>query len=78
MLTQFKDWIARRIEEYGFIENQDYLLAKIVEQLPSGAKHKTDYHLTIDMAKELSKVERNEKGKQARPYFIDMERILVF
>lgn len=72
----FSTWIKSRIFDYDFVENQDYLLHKFVEQLPSGAKHKTDYHLTLDMAKELSMVERNEKGKQARRYFIDCEKRL--
>jgi len=73
----FTTWIKNRIIKYCFIENQDYLLHKFMEQLPSGAKQKTDYHLTLDMAKELSMVERNEKGKQARRYFIDCERQLL-
>lgn len=36
-----------------------------------------EYHLTLDMAKELSMVERNEKGKQARRYFIECEKNLL-
>jgi phage anti-repressor protein len=71
--TQFKDWIARRIEEYGFIDDQDF------RSFLSGTKGRPakDYHLNLDMAKELSMVERNEKGKQARRYFIDCERRLL-
>lgn len=72
----FSTWIKSRIFDYDFVENQDYLLHKFVEQLPSGAKHKTDYHLTLDMAKELSMVERSEKGKEARRYFIACEKRL--
>lgn len=72
----FSTWIKSRIFDYDFVENQDYLLHKFMEQLPSGAKHKTDYHLTLDMAKELAMVERSEKGKQARRYFIDCEKRL--
>jgi len=71
----FTTWIKNRISKYRFVENQDYLLHKIVEQLPSGRKHKIDYHLTIDMAKELGMIERSEKGRQIRRYFLDMERI---
>jgi phage anti-repressor protein len=70
----FSHWIKARITKYKFRENDDYLLAKFGEQLPSGTKYRTDYHLTLDMAKELSMVENNEKGQQARRYFIDMER----
>ncbi len=73
----FSTWIKSRINDYSFIENVDYLLHKFMEQLPSGAKHKIDYHITIDMAKELAMVERNDKGKQARRYFIDCEKRLL-
>ena len=72
----FSTWIKNRIEQYDFVENQDYtLLHKKMEQV-SGAKHLIEYHITLDMAKELAMVERNDKGKQARQYFIECERKL--
>lgn len=71
----FSSWVKARIEQYGFVEGEDYLLTQTGEQMPSGTKYKIDYHCTIDMAKELAMVERNEKGKQARQYFIECERI---
>ena len=77
---QFTDWIKNRIDDYGFIENVDFLLHKFMKRENSravGGHNKTNYHLSIDMAKELSMVERNEKGKQARRYFIDCERRLL-
>jgi phage anti-repressor protein len=70
----FSNWIKRRIADYGFVEDQDYLLAKTGEQLPSGTKYRFDYHLSLDMAKELAMVERNEMGRTIRRYFIDCER----
>lgn len=70
----FSNWIKSRIEQYGFTEGQDYVLARMSEQLSSGTKHLIEYHITIDMAKELAMVERNDKGKQARQYFIECER----
>ncbi|WNV05888.1 antA/AntB antirepressor family protein [Candidatus Methylospira mobilis] len=73
----FTTWIKKRISDYGFTENQDYLLTKTGEQLPSGTKYRSDYHLTLDTAKELSMVERNEKGRTARRYFIDCEKRLL-
>lgn len=69
--TRFNDWINNRIRDFDFVENQDFVT--FTENLVSGGKRK-EYHLSIDMAKELSMVERNEKGKQARQYFIECER----
>ena len=70
----FSTWIKRRIEKYEFIEGQDYLLHKFVEQLPSGAKHCIEDLISLDMAKELAMVENNERGRQARQYFIEVEK----
>ena len=68
----FSTWIKDRIEKYGFIENQDYsTFTKIVER----AK-RIEYALTIDTAKEIAMVEGNDKGKQARQYFIECEKKL--
>ena len=72
----FSTWIKNRIEKYEFVENADYLLHKFMEQTPSGAKHKIDYYVSVSMAKELAMVENNEKGRQARKYFIECEKKL--
>lgn len=76
---KFSDWIRDRISQYGFQENQDFVCVsqKQETQRASGQKGVSviiDYHLTLDMAKELSMVERNDKGKQARRYFIACEK----
>lgn len=71
--AKFADWIKNRISDFDFQENQDYLaVSKILE---NGGRTK-EYLLTLNMAKELSMVERNEKGKQARQYFIQCEKQL--
>ena len=70
--TRFNDWIANRISEFGFSENKDFV--SLTENLVSGGKQNV-FHISIDMAKELSMLERNDKGKQARLYFIECERI---
>lgn len=70
--TRFNDWIARRIEEYGFAEGKDF--CSFLSKTPEGGRPAKEYAITIDMAKELAMVERNEKGKQARQYFIECER----
>ena len=74
---QFSDWIKQRISQYGFEENQDFSLVSLkseIKQGRGGDRRSVDYHLTLDMAKELSMVENNEQGRMARRYFIDMER----
>lgn len=71
---EFSAWIAKRIEKYGFVQDQDFLIN--LSKTPTGGRPTTEYHITLDMAKELSMVERNEKGKQARRYFIDCEERL--
>lgn len=70
--SKFADWFKNRVSEFGFIENSDFVsVSKILE---SGGRS-IEYHISIDMAKELSMLERNENGKQARLYFIECERI---
>lgn len=70
---RFADWMKERIEQYGFMEGTDWVVHKFVNN-PSGGRPTIDYHLTIDMAKELAMVENNERGRQVRRYFIEMER----
>jgi len=72
----FATWIKARIDQFGFVEGLDYTLPHMGSQGATGLQGHIDYHLTLDMAKELSIVERNEKGKQARQYFIACERRL--
>lgn len=68
----FTTWMKNRIDNYGFIEDEDFTLHKFIE----GKVWKHDYVISIDMAKELSMVERNDKGKEARKYFIECEKKL--
>ncbi|HBK2348662.1 TPA: antA/AntB antirepressor family protein [Escherichia coli] len=74
----FAAWITNRISEYKFIENQDYILLSNLGKQTSGrgGHNRKDYHLTLDTAKELAMVERNEKGRQIRRYFIECEKKL--
>ena len=76
----FSTWIKNRIEQYDFVENQDFLVVteKKVTMTDAGEKATLikEYYITLDMAKELAMVERTEKGKQARQYFIECERKL--
>ena len=72
----FANWIKDRIEQYGFVENQDFVRYLENSKKPLGGRPSIEYALSLDMAKELSMVERNTKGKQARQYFIDCEKRL--
>lgn len=71
--TRFNDWIDRRIDEYGFIEGEDYYSNLSNRSDGKAGKRRTDYHLTLDMAKELAMLENNEIGRQVRRYFIRAE-----
>ncbi|EFM8476835.1 antA/AntB antirepressor family protein [Escherichia coli] len=71
----FSNWIRARLNEYGFVENLDYILFSPNLAKTPGRRRK-DYHLTLDTAKELAMVERNEKGRQIRRYFIECEKKL--
>ena len=74
---RFATWIAERIAEYGFIENQDFASFSQIGEKPRGGRPTIEYHLTLDMAKELSMVERTDKGREARRYFIECERVAL-
>lgn len=70
----FSTWIKERIAKYDFTENVDYVSFLVNSKK---GRPRTEYHISLDMAKELSMVERNDKGKQARKYFIECEKKLV-
>jgi anti-repressor protein len=87
----FSTWIKGRIEQYGFIENDDYVFFDSPELVNQSIKNKhlnkreavrggdrrsIDYHLTLNMAKELAMIENNEKGRAIRKYFIRCEEHL--
>ena len=74
--TEPGKWIARRIASYGFSEGTDFVCSAEVASKGQGrgGHNRAIYHLTIDMAKQLSMVERTAKGREAREYFIACER----
>ena len=69
--SNYRDWIKNRITSYQFEKGVDFLCAKNLSD-----SRATDHFVTLDMAKELAMVERNDKGRQARRYFIDCEKRL--
>lgn len=71
----FSTWIKSRIEQYDFEEGRDYVVTAPQNGGASrGGLNRREYHISLDMAKELSMVERTPKGKEARQYFIECER----
>jgi anti-repressor protein len=68
----FSTWIKSRIDQYDFEENVDYV--RFHKKMEANNASMIDYHLSLDMAKELAMVERNEQGKAARKYFIACEK----
>jgi Uncharacterized phage-encoded protein len=74
--TLYKDWFPRMCE-YGFAEGTDFNPLKFEQVRLEGEREVkrsvTDHQLTVAMAKELSMLQRNEKGRQARQYFIELE-----
>ena len=75
--TAYKDWFPRMCE-YGFTQGEDFNLLKNERVQYEGTRAVTriidDAVMTIDMAKEICMLQRNEKGKIARQYFLQLER----
>lgn len=71
--TEYRKWFLRMIE-YGFTENIDY--QRVTQKCPTlgGTQEMVDHEIKIDMAKEIAMIQRNEKGKQARKYFLQVEK----
>lgn len=75
--TAYKDWFPRMCE-YGFVEGQDFN-PLIFEQVQTEGSREvkrqmTDHLIKLDMAKEICMIQRTERGKQARQYFIQVEK----
>lgn len=75
--TEYKDWMPRMIG-YGFIENVDFNVLNFEQVRKEGNRNVkriiTDHEIKLDMAKEIAMIQRNEKGKKARRYFIEVEK----
>lgn len=72
--TRYSIWFDR-MSEYGFTEDIDY--TAVVQKRTTAQGNQTEYidhAMKLDMAKEVSMIQRNEKGKQARQYFLEVEK----
>lgn len=70
---RYNDWF-RDMQKYGFTENVDFISFTGKKVKPQGGRPQVNHALTLDMAKELSMIQRTDRGKQARQYFIAMEK----
>lgn len=72
--TKFATWFPR-MAEYGFSENVDYKTCyPNLRSENHGGQNMVDYQITVDMAKQICMIQRSEKGRQYRQYFIDLEK----
>mgnify|MGYP001222841822 CR=1 FL=1 len=72
--SNYTTWFER-MTEYGFTENEDYsLLSNFGNQTGRGGHNKVDHVIKLDMAKEIAMIQRTEKGKEVRQYFIQVEK----
>lgn len=70
--TRFNDWFPR-MAEYGFLEGKDFY-SKMSKTSESGGRPAVDYEITVDMAKQICMIQRTDKGRQYRQYFLDLEK----
>lgn len=70
--TKFATWFERMCE-YGFSEGNEFF-PKVGKTSEQGGRPSIDYQISIDMAKQICMIQRTEKGKQYRQYFIDLEK----
>lgn len=71
--TPYKDWYKRRFNDIDAVEDEDYSLAQICAK-PQGGRPNAEHIIKLDIAKEMAMLERNEKGRQVRRYFIQLEK----
>lgn len=71
--TRFNVWFPR-MTEYGFTDGSDYRRVSQICDTPGGKQEVTDYQISIDMAKEICMIQRTDKGREVRKYFLDLEK----
>lgn len=72
--TEYMKWVERYFEPFGFIEGVDYSSNLTNRSDGKAGKPQTNHELTLDMAKELCMLQRTDRGKEARQYFIQVEK----
>lgn len=69
----YTDWF-KRMTDYGFTENVDFAGLSEKSDKPTGGRPRIDHVMTLDMAKEVAMIQRTDRGKQARQYFIEIDK----
>lgn len=73
--SRFNDWINHRIRDFKFVENVDFVSFTKKVKKPTGGRPAIEIHATIEMAKQLCMIERTDRGREARLYFLECEKI---
>lgn len=71
--TRFNDWFLRMVE-YGFSEGKDFYSKMSKTSESTGGRPATDYDITVDIAKQICMIQRTDKGRQYREYFLELEK----
>lgn len=74
---RFSSWFSRQLQ-FGFAENEDYTTVKVLTEVHNNGglqkRELTDYNMSVDMAKQICMVQKNERAKAVRQYLIDLEK----
>ena len=74
---RFSSWFGRQLQ-FGFAENEDYTTVKVLTEVQNNGgvqkRELTDYNMSVDMAKQICMVQKNDRAKAVRQYLIDLEK----
>lgn len=70
--SNYRDWIKNRLNDCEAVENEDF--QSFAKNLAKGGRPQNEHIIKLDTAKEMAMLERNDKGKQVRRYFIEVEK----
>lgn len=74
---RFSAWFDRQLQ-FGFVENEDYTTVKVLTEVQNNGgiqeRELIDHNLSVDMAKQICMVQKNERAKEVRQYLIDLEK----
>ena len=71
---RFSDWFSNRVKDCGFIAGKDFCFINLGSKDGRGGHNRKEYWITLDVAKHLAMLERNDQGRKIRDYFIEVEK----